>query len=298
MGVPLYVLTFWRVNTLGERLGYSNGGSLTIDKPQTFQIASSPDFSIVYAPVTLGGGATTMENGFVIDGRQIPGYALYPWSVASLARALLFYAQGRPSADRHTSAAVASYYTLFHLGQFLIYAACPKHQNADLQKGIQKGLSGSGKGATKSWTNDPGFDVTHKMIECFLRHCQQSGLPSSVFDAFVGAQKLRDFINYGPRVDWRHGDFYADTCEHSTSELAPLQRNMERHFQESIRWACREGAQGGTWVPGAIGDVEQYFTGPTRLYGDWCTDDEAQVAESLRASLYDEASRAVHPNLP
>jgi hypothetical protein len=73
---------------------------------------------------------------------------------------------------------------------------------------------------------------------------------------------------------------------------------MEGHFHESIRWACREGAQGGIWVPGAIRDVEQYFTGPTRCYGDWCTDDEARVAESLRASLYEEASRAVHPNLP
>jgi len=214
---------------------------------------------------------------------------LYPWSIGSLARALLFYGQAQGHADRRVLEAVAIYYSLFHLGMFLVFA-CPKHHTSDLLKSKIQTRVGSG--------DDPSRKVKHSALGEFLGTCVQRGLPRALFDAFVRAQDLRVFINYGPRVYWRgSGDISVDTCEHHSSELAAVRIQLSEIFHDAVRWACTEGANGGIWVPHAIREARGFFAhSARRYYADWCTDEEAQVAESLRASLEEEARRRVFGN--
>ena len=223
-----------------------------------------------------------------IAGNRMTDTPLYPWSIGSLARALLFYGQAQGHADRRVLGAVAIYYSLFHLGMFLIFA-CPKHHTSDLRSKIQ-GRVGSG--------DDPRQEVSHTAVRNFLQTCVQRGLSRALSDAFVRAQDLRVFINYGPRVYWKgSGDISVDTCEHHNSELAPLRSQLSDIFHDAVRWACTEGADGGIWMPPAIREVRGFFAdNARRYYADWCTDEEAHVAESLRASLEEEARRRVFGN--
>ncbi len=60
-------------------------------------------------------------NGFEIAGKKMMDNALIPWAIGSLARALLFYGQAQTYNDRRALGVIATYYSLFHLGMFLIF---------------------------------------------------------------------------------------------------------------------------------------------------------------------------------
>jgi hypothetical protein len=170
---------------------------------------------------------------------------------------------------------------------FLIFA-CPKHQTSHLKSRIQAGVEGG---------DDPSPEVSHAALLDFLKACVQHGLPPGLFNAVVRAQNLRVFINYGPRVYRRgSGDIFIDTCAHHSSELAPLQSQLASIFRDAVGWACEEGPDDGIWVPLAIREAQGFFAESGRYYADWCTDEEAHVAESLRASLEEEARRRVFGN--
>lgn len=226
----------------------------------------------------------TVPDGYEIAGVRATDSVLHPWSIGSLARALYFYAQAQEDADRRGSSAVAVYYSLFHLGMFLLFG-CPHYQNNELKSAIQAGVKDG---------CDPSKKVSHKALGRFLRRGVEHGLPPGVCAVFEQAGTLRDFINYGPRVMLIEGnEMYVDTCSCQAGETQELRVQLPIVFHQALGWACANGPDGGVWVPTAASQVQAFFTGPSRLYGAWCTDQEAEVAEVLRTALEDDARRTV-----
>ncbi len=215
-----------------------------------------------------------------IAGKKMAENAYYPWSLGSVARALFFFGQAQKEEDRRALSAIASYYSLFHLTQFLIFA-CPQHQSHALKKKIRKGVENGG---------DPSPEISHTAALGFLNAGVSKGLSPGLPAAVEKAQGLRVFTNYGPRVYWK-GDnhIYVDTCAHSPTELSRLRAELPSLFRSAVEWACDNGEDGGVWVPQAIEQSQSFFVGRDRWYGGWCTEAEASSAESLRASLAEEA---------
>lgn len=221
-----------------------------------------------------------MSDGYEIGGKKVPDNVLYPWLVGSIARALLFYAQAQAHMDRRALEAIATYYSLFHLGMFLVFA-CPKHQSRDLRSKIQSGVKNG---------DDPSPKVHHADVLKFLKDGVKFGVPQAFVDAFKKARDLRNFINYGPYVSWKgSGPIEVDTCAHSTSEVASVRNQLADIFINAVGWACTEGEDNGEFVAIAISEAQGFFAGSGRHYAQWCTDEEAHQAESLRSSLEKEA---------
>jgi len=161
-----------------------------------------------------------------------------------------------------------------------------------LSSKIQLGLS---QNRDKSG-NDPSPEVYHSEVLKFLETGIKYGVPKAFVAAFKNAKDLRNFINYGPYVSWAgSGSINVDTCEHSSSEVASVRDQLAGIFSDAVGWACTEGEDGGQFVVIAIGEAKGFFAGGGRYYADWCTDEEAHQAESLRSSLEEEAKSRVFP---
>jgi hypothetical protein len=225
-----------------------------------------------------------MSDGYEIGGREMTESALYPWSVGSIARALLFYAQQGSNDNCRALSAIASYYSLFHLSMFLVFS-CPELQRGQTKSKIQEGVRNG---------SDPSPKIRHIDILHSLQSGIQHGLPGLVIDTFQKAQDLRNFINYGPRVNWSgSGSIHVNTCKHNANELATLRSQIAEVFHEAVEWACESGADDGVWIPQALSAVRLFFSGEKPFYADWCTSAEAATAELLRATLAKVAERKV-----
>lgn len=223
---------------------------------------------------------------FRVAGKEMTDNALLPWALASAGRSFLFYAQAQPVSDRRVLSAIATYYSLFHLSMFLAFA-CPKFLIDTLRKKIAEELKKD---------RDPCKKVRHNDLLYFLRGCTAHGLPRSVVDAVHHAQKLRNFINYGPRVGWTGETFHVNTCEASFGELAQLRNQLDVVFREAIVWACDNGSDDGLWVPTILDEAKIFFSKSDQHYGDWCTEAEAAIADSFRASMLAVVQQKVCPN--
>lgn len=226
-----------------------------------------------------------MTEGFRVAGKKMTDSALLPWALASAGRSFLFYAEAQPASNRRVLSAIAAYYSLFHLSMFLAFV-CPKFFSEPLRKKIAEELAKD---------NDPSKKVKHKELLDFLRGCIAYGLPGSVVDAVQHAQKLRNFINYGPRVSWSGETFHLNTCEASFRELEQLREQLDQVFREAMVWACDNGIDDGIWVPVILDEANIFFSKSNRHYGDWCTDAEAALADSFRASMFAIAQQKVYP---
>jgi len=225
-----------------------------------------------------------MAEGFRIAGKKMTDSALYPWALASAGRSFLFYAQAQPGSDRRVLSAIATYYSLFHLSMFLAFV-CPNFLSETLRKKIAKGVE---------LGEDPSPKVSHRDLVQFLRGCVAHGLSESVVDAVVYAQRLRNFINYGPRVSWTGETIFVNTCEASCRELAQLRDQLDQVFRDALVWACNNGSDDGIWVPVILDQANVFFSKSDQYYGDWCTDAEAALAGSFRASMFAIAQQKVY----
>ena len=80
-----------------------------------------------------------MDSQFVIHGRPARDSELYPWALGSIARGLLFYGEAIKLKGNKLIAAIATYYSLFHLSMFLMFT-CPNLLSSKERKVINDAL--------------------------------------------------------------------------------------------------------------------------------------------------------------
>jgi hypothetical protein len=81
-----------------------------------------------------------MEEHFVLEGKEVEDNILFYWSIASISRALRLNAEAQhQDSASHVLATVAGYYSLFHLGIFLLLSAPRLKKAKELREFVNYG---------------------------------------------------------------------------------------------------------------------------------------------------------------
>lgn len=220
---------------------------------------------------------------FDLHGKKSTDSGLVPWQMGSLARAIFFYVQTNDSKASFTFQGIASYYSLFHLTMYLILG-CPNLLSEKIRELINKGLEdGSG---------DPSPKINHTMAKEFLKKCV--GLNPSVLSTFDDLKKIREFINYGPRVLWRtESEIFVNTCEINPSDLKLITAKLSSVFKDAIEWSVKNGTDYGMWTPHILDQLDLFFK-PNGFYSKWITPELMEAAGNFRQELLTIAEKSIN----
>ena len=107
-----------------------------------------------------------------------------------------------------------------------------------------------------------------------------------MLDSVRRAKDVRETINYGPRIlSCADGGITLENCAIQPGIVDAILAGIPHVYEDAIAWACRNGEERGEWIATALGQADAFFVGPQRLYGGWCSDETAQVAEQMRQTL-------------
>ena len=227
---------------------------------------------------------------FRFNGEEVEDTVLFFWSIVSIGRALRFNSEAQhQKAGSNVLAIVAGYYSLFHLGMFLLYSA-PHLMEEKLRADINRALSGG--------SQDPRRVVSHKAVSKFLERCQSHGLPSTIFRLFETARTLREFVNYGPDLRADSEGFRVFNRLHHPREGHDVINKLDGVFFDAVEWASQAESDSGRLVPDALSLAANYFlpnADGAPYYSEWSSIDVLNKAESLRILLEEKSRALVYP---
>lgn len=231
------------------------------------------------------------KEHFQFAGKKVEDNILFVWSIVAISRALRFKAEAQcTQASSNTLAAIAAYYSIFHLGVFLVYSA-PHLIPPELKGRINKKLDDG--------RQDPREGVRHPDVEQFLTAAHRShGLPESMADLFKKSQALRVFANYGPDLRYiPRKNFQVFNLEHHPEKVSEVLGKLEDAFSDAVTWASRNGPDDTSYVSIALSMAAPYFTPNSDgkpYYSGWSSDDVLSSAERLRAQLEQAAHQIIY----
>jgi len=197
---------------------------------------------------------------------------------AAFAKALIFASQARIAVRRRELiwAAIADYYALFHFSLVLIFILPEEIDPETFQKLMDKRQGGKG---------DPTGVVPHRYIPEFLKRCESRGLSPEMRSTVEKAKVLREFVNYGPRVEWADDKAIFRSMKHKPEELEQVIQATVPLFHKALNWArqaCNPGRPYSQIVKIMFRD---FITKPDLLYATWCSpevlEEAGEIAESL-----------------
>jgi hypothetical protein len=173
-------------------------------------------------------------------------------SALSFARSLFFAAEGKALFDQGFvfASAVATYYSLFHLGGSLILALCSRPASSgDPLPGLRRKLEGKwGRrrprtlAGGRSYLPDPAESIDHSDVPLFL----EGELPEAA--GLIGSRNMRgtlrdmrDFVSYAPRMEATgHENVLYSGCQYEASQFQALLRQhlsrMEKIICSAVPW--------------------------------------------------------------
>jgi hypothetical protein len=232
-----------------------------------------------------------MGEPFVLDGQEVDDNVLCYWSIASISRALRLNAEAQhQKSASHVLASVAGYYSLFHLGIFLLLSA-PHLIEPALRRDIGTALKKGGQ--------DPSRVVTHTQLCKFLDKCQSyAALPATFVGLFNKAKELREYINYGPDLLACPEGFRVLNRKHHPQEIDDVLGRTRTAFVEAVEWASQIGSGSKLGIPFALSKAAAFFV-PNEdgapYYSEWSSSDVLSEAEELRELLEHRSQGIVHP---
>jgi hypothetical protein len=231
-----------------------------------------------------------IERRFRFKGEEVEDTVLFYWSSVSISRALRFNAEAK--LQRTTScvmATVAAYYSMFHLGMFLLYSA-PHIMNSALRARIDNALSDGGQ--------DPRRVVSHSAVSKFLHACQSHGLPATIVDLFKKARTLREFVNYGPDLLPTAEGFRIFNRSNSPQQASLVINRLDEAFFDAVGWASQGESESRLLIPIALSMAADYFL-PNEYgapyYSEWSSPNALSAAEALRELLEQKSQELVYP---
>lgn len=235
-----------------------------------------------------------LRERFRLDGKEVEDNVLLYWSVVAISRALRFSSEAQHKLDSsYVLASVAAYYSMFHLGMFLLYST-PHLMPAKLRRDVNHALSNGSK--------DPREAVRHGDVEKFLRKCTHlHGLSQRVTNLFVKAQALRVFANYGPDLEYVPAQevFRVANRKHNPSEVREVIDQLNTAFDEAIVWAALANEPDvDSFVSIALSMAAPYFNKNSDgdpYYSEWSSSEVLVCSESLRSHLEQRAHKLIYP---
>lgn len=228
-----------------------------------------------------------MINKFVIHGKTVTDSGLYPWALGSIGRSLLFYAETIESRGNKPLETISAYYAIFHISMFTMFA-CPKILSSKERKIINDGI--------KNGYADPSPQIHHTTVQNFLLKCDEYGFPSNIGEMFNRLKKMRENINYGPRVHWRPDDVvFINSCEFPPYE-ENISESLKHIFINTIEWTCLHGEDGGVWIPELIREASIFFKESDGVYVGWVSEKLMTEADNFRTQLQAIAKEKIYPS--
>ena len=231
--------------------------------------------------------------------RHVDPNVLSYWSIVSLSRALRFKEEAcNLQGVSPVFSAVATYYSLFHLGIFLMYCMPQKVHSDDKEvKKEEKRILHKINAALKNGTNDPRKAVSHEDVCKYLRKRQSDSLPKEVVISLEKAKKLREFVNYGPDLIHTPDGFRVLNRAHDPSECSELIEQLDTLFCMAVTWLCENAAEEDRLlIPISIETGGRFFTSNPdgeAYYSQWSPPEVLRKAELLRVHLFKIAERLI-----
>ena len=233
-----------------------------------------------------------VKESFRLDGKDVEDNVLFVWSIVAISRALRFSSEARhKQASSYVLASMAAYYSIFHLGMFLLYSAphlMPSRLRSEIKKEMNEG------------SEDPRKAVRHIDVERFLTACSEAnGLSRSVVDLFGKAKSLRVFANYGPDLQYvPGGSFRVFNRKHRSEEVCEVIGQLNGIFDDAITWAATNAPDGISFVSIVLDMAAPYFSpnpDGDPYYSEWSSPDVLISADNLRRQLEQRAHELIYP---
>jgi hypothetical protein len=185
-------------------------------------------------------------------------------ALGSLAKAVVFRSLAIQSlrANERISATVSAYYSLLHLAITLIYL-CPDKIDASLRDKLR---AKRGQGEI-----DPSYLISHNAALEFIKLCIQDGLDSRFYSQLEYAKKLREFVNYGPRLTINNDTPYFGPCTDQPRDCDKLIFVIEEIFEKAFEWAYAHSPLDGAIAKISVAKCSDFFTQHDLFYMRWCS---------------------------
>lgn len=213
-----------------------------------------------------------------VDGQEYKESIFLIQAQAAYAKAVAFRAEATVAIATRTEiwAAVAGYYSLFHLSIALMFIL-PEFVDPPL---LRKLVEGRGRGA-----RDPTDRIKHAALPRFLESCEQNGLPPNLRALLGELKRLREFANYEPRVVWRDDTPTFLTRKHSPDEVRQAVGRSAALFAEVIRWAHDQPFSDNWRAAVPILLLDDFFTKQDLFFTQWCRPEVIHEARRFTSEL-------------
>jgi hypothetical protein len=221
-----------------------------------------------------------LGDSFTVDGKLYKPTIFYIQAQAAYAKSLIFIAEARVAVRAHNFiwAAIASYYSLFHLTNFLMFA-CPQLVDLKLMRTFLKTLGSSG-------AEDPTNQIQHRVLSDFLKECEVHGLPQRVRSLLTDARKVREeYANYGPRIIWRRGQPTFLTHGFRPSDVRKITLGVAPLLKKALLWSCSQSPSSEVICVCVAGALKSFLENRDLHYAVWCSTEVLREAELIRTSL-------------
>ena len=197
---------------------------------------------------------------------------------AAYAKSLIFAAEALVAikSSQYIWAAIASYYSLFHLSISLMYV---------LPRLIEPKLLASLVTGRAEGTEDPTRLIPHKYLPRFLANCESMGLTVRLRKLLENAREIREYANYRPRSVWQSDRPIFKTREFSRADVERIATSIEPLLSESLLWASRQNELSGVLSSAAAISLDWFLNQDDLLYAQWCSPEVLSQAREMRRKL-------------
>ena len=202
-----------------------------------------------------------------------------PWALGALSRALMFYGQAQASLNNKALAAIAAYYSLLHLALFIgfqNFAWLPDKVRKKMNERLQRG---------EDPARGPNHPDIRQLLASFVR---DHGMPPEILHAFNSAKKLREFLNYGPRVAYTPGEGPVRfvSCEYTPGDVDGIVRALKSCFEVAVTWLSNLDELQPAGTAGALRGAERIVRPASGFYRGLIPQEVLDFADGLRVQLY------------
>ncbi len=229
-----------------------------------------------------------LSRSITIDGKTNKPTIFAVQAQASYAKSLIFVAEARVAVrtNNYIWAAIASYYSLFHLAISLMFMSPQLIEPTLLTRLVKKRAGG---------TDDPTDLISHRYLPRFLSDCESHGLTPRLRELLEIARKIREeYANYGPRIVWRDDKPTFLTRGFRPSDVRRITMSIVPLLRRSLLWARKQQSYSQIVFVAVAVSLDWFLRNRDLHYTKWCSRQVLVEAEALRRKLpFSTTTRAV-----
>jgi hypothetical protein len=114
--------------------------------------------------------------------------------------------------------------------------------------------------------------ITHSdAIKFVKKRCKEDGLDKALLKDINTAKRLREFVNYGPRITVQNGQPYFGPCDLHPDSVDRLVISLDGIFRSVLAWARAKAVAQGALLKDALSLSPSLFRHEEPFYDRWCS---------------------------